>query len=83
MRRWHEEAVISRRHWRIHQKLVHDDLPTGCVCDEQVGRFRKYHGRGCRKSRCQLCQFDKIHAIKSHRERMADLRFCEQIVNHD
>jgi len=82
MRRWHQEAAIARREWRAHQKLVHDGLPTGCICDEQVGRFRKHRGMGCGRARCQLCHFDKIHGIKTHKARLADLLFREQLMNH-
>jgi hypothetical protein len=78
MRRRHEEQTIARREWRVHRRLAHDNRPTGCPCDEQVGRFRKRRGLGCGKARCQLCHFEKIHGIKSHRERLEDLRFREQ-----
>ncbi|HKI37947.1 MAG TPA: hypothetical protein VKA46_39195 [Gemmataceae bacterium] len=83
MRRWHQEQTVSRRQWRIHQKFVHDDLPTGCDCDDQVGRFRKRRALDCGHARCQLCHFDKIHGIKTHHQRVADVRFREQLVNHD
>jgi hypothetical protein len=83
VRRWHQEATIARGQWRVHQKFIHDGRPTGCICDAQVGRFRKQRGMGCGRARCQVCHFEKIHGIKTHKERLADLRFREQLARYD
>jgi hypothetical protein len=83
MRRRHQERSVCLRHWREHNRLIHDNVPTGCACDEQIGRFRKQRGLGCGRARCQLCYFEKIHGIKSLQERLADLRFREQLMSHD
>jgi hypothetical protein len=45
----------------------------------QVGRFRKIGGHGCGKVRCLMCRFDKIFGVPSHKERIARLRFLEQL----
>jgi hypothetical protein len=81
MRRWHEDARITRRHWREHLMLVHGwpKQPADCVCDLQMGRFRKIGGHGCGKARCLLCRFDKIFQVSTHRQRLADLRFREEL----
>ncbi len=83
MRRWHEDLSITYRQWHVHSDLVHEGNPTGCPCDEQIGRFRKRRALGCGHARGQLCHFDKIHGIPSHRQRMADLSFLEQLRNDD
>jgi hypothetical protein len=83
MIRWHQERSVTYRQWRIHSDLVHDGQSTGCPCDEQLGRFRKRRGLGCGRPRCQLCHFDKIHGIRSHQQRVADLRLLEQLKDDD
>jgi hypothetical protein len=83
MRRWHQDlSVTSRQRW-LQFHFVHDGQATGCACDEQLGRFRKRRALDCGHSRCQLCHFDKIHGIKSHRQLIEDLRFHEQVHNDD
>jgi hypothetical protein len=78
MQRWHREQARTRREWRAHQRFVHGDLPTGCRCDEEAGRFRKMRALDCGRPRCQVCHFEKVHGIRSHRQRVADLDFREQ-----
>jgi hypothetical protein len=79
MQRWHRDVRITRRHWREHLTLVHDypRRPLDCVCELQVGRFRKIGGHGCGKARCLLCKADKIFQVPTHKDRLADLRFAE------
>lgn len=54
-------AAIERprtlRTWKAHNELVHNNVKTGCICDEQPGRFRKGEriaGR-CGNRRCWMC----------------------------
>jgi hypothetical protein len=75
MRRWHQERRISLKNRREHHRFIYPNASAGCDCDRQVGRFRKQHGLGCRRAHCQLSHFEKIHQIKGHHERLADLRF--------
>ncbi len=81
MRRWHQDVSVSRWHQRDHLKVVHDwpRRPVDCACELQVGRFRKIGGHGCGKVRCLLCRFDKIFQVPSHKERIARLRYLEQL----
>lgn len=81
MRRWHQDLAITYRQWQMHSDFVHEGRPAGCPCDKQPGRFRKRRALGCGRPRCQLCHFEKIHDIKSHQQRLADLRFLEQLQN--
>src|SRR5262249_25465631 len=62
MRRWHEEIAIARGEDRRHLKWVHDwpSQPVDCVCDVQVGRFRKGRAIGCGRPRCYLCHGAKL-----------------------
>jgi hypothetical protein len=83
MRRWHQDRPVTLRQWWLHFHLGHDGQSTGCACDEQTGRFRKRRGMGCGRARCQLCHYEKVHGIKSHRQRAADVDFHEQLGNHE
>jgi hypothetical protein len=79
MRRWHQERLICFKHWREHSHFAHDGGATGCANDHQIGRFRKSRGLGCGRARCQLCHFEKIHGVRSHYQRVADIRYLDQL----
>ena len=81
MRRWHQDVRVTLSHQREHLKVVHDwpRRPLDCPCEVQLGRFRKIGGHGCGKARCLLCRFDKIFQVPTRAERIARLRFREQL----
>jgi hypothetical protein len=81
MRRWHRDVRITRRHWLEHLTQVHGwpRKKLHCVCELQMGRFRKIGGHGCGKARCLLCHGEKIFQIPKHKDRVADLRFREAL----
>ncbi len=69
MKRYHEELPRIRREHRLHLRHIHNwpYEPVHCICNLQAGRFRKRHGRGCSKSRCHLCKYEKIYQIPTAR----------------
>lgn len=99
MKRWHEEYARTYRQWRKHY-LRHvernidwakepnkDPYKIDCVCDQQVGRFRKTDAFDCGRPRCKNC-----HGIKypvryaTRQELIADIRFkqgLEEVRNGD
>jgi hypothetical protein len=79
MYRWQQDRRITRSHWHEHLKLVHDwpKKPLDCVCELQMGRFRKIGGHGCGKARCLLCHAHKIFREPTRQEELADLRLRE------
>lgn len=79
MKRWHQEETIARRNQREHHRVVHNGDPTGCVCDRQVGRFRKKDAYDCGRTRCQICHGDKVNGTPQHKDNVANLRFEEQV----
>jgi hypothetical protein len=63
--------------WRFH--LARHDKPVQCVCEFQVGRFRKGQRRGgCGKPRCYLCHGDKLLRIPKVRDVRASYRYNDQ-----
>ena len=81
MRRWHRDKQIARRRQQEHIALVHGwpENPVKCVCDRQIGRFRKRKALGCGKARCYLCHGDKLLDRPRRFDRVADLRMKEGV----
>jgi hypothetical protein len=78
MRRASLERARTVRVWRAHQVLIHDGLPTSCVCDEQAGRFRKgQRFGGCARPRCGLCKRHKLNREPNPRDCRAALSYRE------
>lgn len=87
MKRWHEETHIAYRNQQNHLNSHResnknrgkspDDID--CVCDQQMGRFRKKDAYDCGKAKCFTCHSDKLLGYKQHQEEIADLSFIEQI----
>jgi hypothetical protein len=69
---------------RVHREHLRDlhqwpRQALDCVCEFQVGRFRKQKALGCGKSRCLLCHFDKIFGIQSVKDRIRPRRFLDSL----
>lgn len=91
MKRRAEDLSIACREWRRHRArhveanlnrsaVGVDPFEATCVCDDQVGRFRKTRGLGCLRSRCSLCKSEKYPKRKPSRpERTFDRGFREQL----
>ena len=57
-----------------------DPFHVDCVCDNQVGRFRKRKSFDCGHSRCALCHAYKFpKRLKTRGENLSWLSFCEQV----
>lgn len=80
MRRASLERVRTLRVWRAHNRIVHQNRPTHCRCDEQPGRFRKgQRTAGCSKPRCWLCKRHKLaHEPRLHEHRAA-ISYAERV----
>jgi hypothetical protein len=91
MKRWHEDYKISLREMKKHRRMhVESNLgrpnrvgksayEVDCVCDEQVGRFRKKDAYDCGNTRCYICHSEKIMNIAKHKDVVSDLSFKEQV----
>lgn len=91
MKRWHEDYKISLREMKKHRKMHVERNKTwvkvpgksayevDCVCDEQVGRFRKKDAYDCGRPRCYVCHSEKIMNIAKHKDKVSDLSFKEQV----
>lgn len=93
MKRWHQEAGRTYREWRKHylnhvemnlyggQKRVgKSPLEVDCVCDGQVGRFRKIKAFDCGNTQCTICHHDKYPSRrKTRREVRSDATFKEAL----
>ena len=78
MRRASLERPRTIRTWRSHNRIIHNDLATGCICDEQPGRFRKgQRVAGCGRPRCGLCKWYKLNHVASPRDYRAALAYRE------
>ena len=76
MKRYHQELERTKRVHNLHLQRLHNwpVAPLDCICEFQVGRFRKQKAFGCRRARCLLCHFDKIFGIASVKDRIRDER---------
>jgi hypothetical protein len=92
MRRWHQDRKIALREWKKHhrshveqnkydnRKLGRDPYEIDCVCDEQIGRFRKKDAFDCGHSQCVTCHSDKFPKREKHdQELLSELSFKEQL----
>lgn len=68
-----KRAAVEKPQIRTRWKRHYDDhvrqspgKPVACVCDVQVGRFRKKHSFGCGQARCFLCHYDKLMGLPRH-----------------
>jgi len=78
MRRASLERPRTLRVWRAHNRLIHDGLATGCICDERPGYFRKGQRiGGCGRPRCGLCKSYKLNHESTARDYRAALSYRE------
>lgn len=96
MKRWHEDFKIAFREWKTHRRshiesnkdnsanrIGKDPYEVDCVCDEQIGRFRKKDAHDCGRTRCYICHNDKITNQKRRKEVESNLKFQEGIKELD
>ena len=82
MRRFHQEAHITKRNHREHLRAVHGwpKKKVTCPCDLQAGRFRKKDAYDCGKTLCRICHYEKWqhngHAETIH-EKLSRLKMKE------
>lgn len=91
MRRWHEDFKIAFREWKKHynshvkenirysKKIGKSPFEIDCICDKQIGRFRKKDAWDCGKSACYICHNDKLSGDRSRQEELSELDFHEQL----
>lgn len=89
MKRWHKEFHIAKREWRKHfrqhvesnkirSEPGRDPYDVDCVCDQQVGRFRKTDNGDCGNTRCYICHSDKFPKRElTKQEVIANISFKE------
>jgi hypothetical protein len=77
MQRWHRERHIARRHRRDRVRLMHSAFDQSLDRHLQLGRFRKRDGLDCGRARCFLCHGDKLLALRTRDECLADLKMKE------
>jgi hypothetical protein len=83
MKRYHSEVDRTRRAHRVHLDLVHSHSHIlDCVCEFQVGRFRKQKELGCGRSRCLLCHYEKIFGIPTVSDRVREKRFLDSLEDY-
>ena len=84
MKRYHQEVERTKRVHRQHLRQTHNwpSAAVNCVCEFQVGRFRKQKALGCRRVRCILCHFDKIFDIASVKDRIRVQRHRDSLDDH-
>jgi hypothetical protein len=79
-----QRAAVDRsrtvRVWRQH--VARHDGVDACVCERQVGRFRKGQKvGGCGKPRCYLCHADKLDGINTPQQLRALVRYREGMLD--
>ena len=81
MKRYYLELGRTKRVHRQHLRGLHrwPVAPVDCICEFQVGRFRKQKAFGCDRSRCLLCHFEKIFDIASVKERIREQRYLDSL----
>lgn len=89
MKRWHEDLPVAYREWKKHHrfhvsknidygKLGRDPWQVECVCDRQIGRFRKKDAWDCGNAHCLLCHSDKFPKRElTYQELCANLKLKE------
>ncbi len=83
MRRYHSELELIRHRHREHLREVHGwpRRVVNCACDLQAGRFRKRKARGCGRTRCLLCHYEKVLKIPSRQERVHAQAFYDSLAD--
>lgn len=81
MKRFHQELERTRQVHQRHLRGLHNwpVAPVDCVCEFQVGRFRKQKAFGCGRPRCLLCHFEKVCGIASLKDRVRELRCLDSL----
>jgi len=93
MKRWHEDFPRTYREWKKHyishvesniylsrNRVGKDPYEIDCVCDKQIGRYRKKDAWDCGNARCFMCHGDKFPKRElTYQERCADLKIKEGI----
>jgi hypothetical protein len=83
MKRYHRELERTKRVHRLHLRGAHSNVASiNCICEFQIGRFRKRKAFGCDKSRCLLCHYEKIFGIASVKDRIRERRFLDSLNNY-
>ena len=84
LKRYHQELERTKRVHRQHLRDLHQwpRQEIDCVCELQVGRFRKRKALGCGKSRCLLCHFDKIFGLQSVKDQIRQQRFLDSFEDY-
>ena len=78
MRRAALEKARTLRVWRAHNRIIHQNESTGCVCDEQAGRFRKgQRAAGCSIGAHCVCKYHKPFREPTLQEARANLSHRE------
>jgi hypothetical protein len=79
MKRAAEEKPRTENVWRRHLWMHRGTV--ACVCEFQVGRFRKSQRvGGCGQSRCWLCHSGKLSGEPTIRERRSLATFTEGLM---
>ena len=77
MKRAHAERLRTVHVWRQHLAW-HGSGSLTCVCEFQIGRFRKgQRVGGCGKARCYLCHGEKLCKRPTPQQRRADISYKE------
>ena len=80
MKRAAVEKVRTLHVWRAHLR-THRSEAVACVCETQIGRFRKGERiGGCGNPRCWLCHSQKLGGVPKLRQRRAMVTFEEGLV---
>ncbi|MCL5801222.1 MAG: hypothetical protein M1283_01585 [Gammaproteobacteria bacterium] len=76
MKRAAEEGIRTRNIWRRHLQ-AHRGI-VACVCEYQVGRFRKGQRiGGCGSPRCWICHSEKLSGVATIQQRKSMETFME------
>lgn len=93
MKRWHQDFPITFREWKKHHdshvqsnidytgnRVGKSPYEIDCVCDIQIGRFRKKDAWDCGHTQCFMCHSDKFpKRLPTYQEWCADLKLQEGI----
>jgi len=72
MKRSHKDISKTKKEWK--KSITFRDN------DRETGRYRKSHGLGCNKTRCQMCKSHKVpKRMKTYKELNSEVEFKERI----
>lgn len=74
MKRWHDDVKVMK-----HRFDCFIDVRWRKDTDQPLGRFRKRHPCDCGKAKCMICHSEKILKIKTHKDKISDKNFKEQL----